>query len=178
MNHLDPRDRGPGVFFYAVEEDGLQDFPTLHCRRLRKRLGLRRQRASNASWLSARVIAAEFAISIADVNAAVELKMPRIDNPYRARALALDLERLERLTARCLDALDKGSLAAGHLLLKTCERRAHMLGLDSPLRVDAVQLIELAGPHETSTENLRRVFEELRRERIAEELPAPPLLPN
>jgi hypothetical protein len=50
-----------------------------------------------------------------------------------------------------------------------------MLGLDSPLRVDAVQLVEIAGARETSTENLRRVFEEMRRDRLAEQ---PPPLPN
>jgi hypothetical protein len=83
---------------------------------------------------------------------------------------ALDLERLDRLTTRCLDAVEKGSLAAGHLLLKVCERRSAMLGTDSPLRVDPVQLIEVERP-ETSTENLRRIFEEVRRERRPSSLP-------
>jgi hypothetical protein len=65
----------------------------------------------------------------------------------------------------------KGSLQAGHLLLKTLERRSAMLGSDAPMRLDVT---EIAGPRETSTSELRRVFEELRGKRSDE----PPSLPN
>jgi hypothetical protein len=42
---------------------------------------------------SPREIADHFSISIADVDAAVDGKMVKLDNAYRLRAVALDLER-------------------------------------------------------------------------------------
>jgi hypothetical protein len=108
---------------------------------------------------------------LADVNSAVDRKMVKVDAAYRARTFALDLERLETLTTRCLEAVAKGSLQAGHLLLKTLERCSAMLGSDAPMRLDVT---EIAGPRETSTSELRRVFEELRGKRSDE----PPSLPN
>jgi hypothetical protein len=109
--------------------------------------------------IAPRTIADQFAVSVADVNAAVDRKMVRVDAAYRARAFALDLERLDTLTSRCLDAVTKGSLAAGHLLILTIRKRAEMLGLDAPMRIDVT---EIAGPRETTTEELRRVFDEMR----------------
>jgi hypothetical protein len=130
--------------------------------------------------IAPRVIAEQCGCTVADVAAAVEARLPKVTNEYRAQLMRLDLERLDQLTAFCLGQMAKGSLAAGHLLLKTLDRRAATLGFDAPVRVDAVQLVELAGPHESSTEELRRVFDEIRRERSAEPSsdPAPPSLLN
>ena len=62
---------------------------------------------------SPRVIADDFGISVAEVDAAVDGKMVKLNNGYRLRAVALDLERLEAMQARFLrDALN-GDLAAG-----------------------------------------------------------------
>ena len=121
---------------------------------------------------SPRTIAEKLGIAVTDVHLATDARMPKVTNEYRARAFALDLDRLELLTTKCLEAISKGSLAAGHLLLKVLERRAYMLGTDAPLRIDPIELV--AKP-ETSTENLRRVFNEMRREHLAEQ---PPPLPN
>jgi hypothetical protein len=118
--------------------------------------------------IAPRVIAEQCGCTIADVAAAVEARLPKVTNEYRAQLMRLDLERLDQLTAFCLGQMAKGSLAAGHLLLKTLERRSHLMGFDSPLRVDAVQLVELSGPQETSTQELKRVFDEIRRERSGE----------
>ena len=111
--------------------------------------------------LAPRLIAERFAISVQDVNKIVDEKMPRVTNEYRARAFALDLERLETLTARCLEQVSKRSMAAGHLLLKTLERRSAMLGTDATIRIDPLEVI---GPRETSTGELLRIFNEIRQE--------------
>jgi hypothetical protein len=81
--------------------------------------------------------------------------MVKLDNGYRLRAVALDLERLEAMQARFLHDALSGDLAAGHLCLKIAERRAAMLGTDAPVRVDAVQLTQVNGPQPTSTDQIR-----------------------
>jgi hypothetical protein len=89
-------------------------------------------------WLlarSPRVIADHFGISIADVNAAVDGKIVKLDNGYRV------------------------DLSAGHLCLN--ERSAAMFGIDAPLRIDAVQLVQDTGPQPTSTERIRVVLDQL-----------------
>jgi hypothetical protein len=108
--------------------------------------------------LPSAVIAEQFGLTVADVNKIVDDRMPRVTNEFRARSFALDLERLETLTRRCLEQVSKGSMAAGHLLLKTLERRSAMLGLDSPLKVD---LAQISAPRESSTEELERILNRL-----------------
>lgn len=126
--------------------------------------------------LTARMIAEQVNVSTADVVRVVDERLPKLTNEFRALSLRLDLERLDQLTARCLEQAAKGSIAAGHLLVKVVETRADLLGTKAPLRIDPIQLVEIAGGTETSTENLRRVyFEELRGQRPAE---PPPGLPN
>ena len=89
--------------------------------------------------------------------------MVRLDNAYRLRAVALDLERLEAMQARFLHDALNGDLGAGHLCLKIAERRAAMLGTDAPVRVDAVQLTQVNGPEPTSTEKIRAAIDRIRR---------------
>ena len=57
------------------------------------------------------------------MDAAVDGKMVKLNNGYRLRAVALDLERLEAMQARFLRDALAGDLAAGHLCLKIAERR-------------------------------------------------------
>jgi hypothetical protein len=38
-------------------------------------------------------------------------------------------------------------------------RRSAILGYDAPLKIDAVQLVEIAAPQETSTERYRRMLD-------------------
>jgi hypothetical protein len=117
---------------------------------------------------SPRAIADDFGISIHDVDAAVDEKMVKIDNAYRLRAAALDLERLEAMQARFLRDALSGDLAAGHLCLKIAERRAAMLGTDAPVRVDAVQLAEVTGPQPTSTVRIGALIDRIRSKRLTD----------
>ena len=97
-----------------------------------------------------RQVAAQFGLTNADVDRIVDSRLPPFTQEYMARSMRLDLERLEMMTLRCIDQLNKGSLAAGHLLLKTLERRASTLGYDAPIRVDAVQLASFDQRSQTS----------------------------
>jgi hypothetical protein len=110
---------------------------------------------------SPRKIAEHFAISIAEVNRIVDRQMVKVDNGFRLRAVALDLERLEEMQMRFLRQALAGDAAAGHLVLKIQERRAAMLGTDAPVRIDPVQLVDAHGPHPTSTDRLRSAIERL-----------------
>ena len=111
--------------------------------------------------LAVRVIAQQVGCSVADVNAAVERRMIKVDNAYRVRAVALDLENLDRLQGVFMQMAANKDVEAGGLVVRIMRRRAEMLGTDSPMRVDPIQLSLVEGRHETSTENLRRIFEEV-----------------
>lgn len=122
--------------------------------------------------ISPRTIADQVGCTIADINAIVDARLPKLSNEFRAQSMRLDLERTDQIISHCVGQMAKGSLAAGHLLLKTREVRADLLGTRAPLRVDPVQLVETINP-ETSTAELRRAFyEEFKGE------PVPPALPN
>ena len=126
---------------------------------------------------SPHVIAEQCGCTIADVSRIVDQRLPALTPEFRLQAMPLDLERLDRMTVRCLEAMEKGSFASGHLLIKAMQRRAEMLGTDAPQRIDASLLIEVTKP-ESSTENLRRVFAEMR-EYFGRQRPEPPhSLPN
>jgi hypothetical protein len=129
--------------------------------------------------LPVRTIAQQLGCTPADVARAIEERLPRIDNAFRMSTFSLDLARLDQLTSKCLEAISHGSLGVGgSLLLKCLERRAQMLGLDAPIRIDPVELVEATRP-ESSTENLRRIFTEMRAEQSAEpQQPNPPKLPH
>jgi hypothetical protein len=111
----------------------------------------------------ARVLAKEFGCTIADVNAAIDRKMVHVDNAYRIRMTALDLERLESMQMRFLPQALGGDLGAGHLVLKICERRSAMLGTDAPMRIDPIQLVVAQHP-EDSTPYYERMITELQRD--------------
>jgi hypothetical protein len=63
---------------------------------------------------------------------------------------ALDLDRLDSLILSNWKAAVSGDIQAGQLILKIIERRAHMLGLDAPVRVEAAHSFS-----EESWQNIR-----------------------
>jgi hypothetical protein len=117
--------------------------------------------ALRLAGVAAREIAKRLSVGLADVDRAVEERMVKIDAKFRAAAIALDTERLEQLLARFLSQAYAGDLSSGHLCLRLLERRSHLLGLDSPLRLDAVVVTQAANP-ESSTEFYERMLDELK----------------
>src|SRR5262252_641679 len=90
---------------------------------------------------SARSIAKELHCTVGEVDASLDRTLPKIDNDARRRYVALDLNRLDALLkvffARAIEKVDA---QAGLLVVKILERRALLLGLDSPQKLDIVQV--------------------------------------
>ena len=88
-------------------------------------------------------IAKQFGCSSSEVEAAVDRRLNYypLDNNMRLRAIKLDVARLEALMVPFyVRALSERDVAAGTLCVKILERRAMLLGLDSPTRIDVVQV--------------------------------------
>jgi hypothetical protein len=90
---------------------------------------------------SARSISKELRCTVGEVDASLDRTLPKIDNDARRRYVALDLSRLDELLkvffARAIENVDA---QAGLLVVKILERRALLLGLDSPQKLDIVQV--------------------------------------
>jgi hypothetical protein len=109
-----------------------------------------------------RSIAEHFRVSIAEINSVIDRRMPKVDNAYRARSVALSLDRLDALETVYQAKALEGDHPSAFIVLRIEERRGAILGTDSPIRVDPIQLIEVAGPKPNSTEELRAALTRLR----------------
>jgi hypothetical protein len=93
------------------------------------------------SGRSARSISKELHCTTADVDASLDRTLPKITNEAKRRIIALDLDRLDELVkvffARAIEKVDA---QAGLLVVKILERKAALLGLDSPQKLDVVQV--------------------------------------
>jgi hypothetical protein len=90
---------------------------------------------------SARSISKELHCTVGEVDASLDRTLPKIDNDARRRYFALDLNRLdELLKVFFARAIEKVDAQAGLLVVKILERRALLLGLDSPQKLDIIQV--------------------------------------
>jgi hypothetical protein len=91
---------------------------------------------------SVRTIAKRFAITSREVEAVIDRKLDcTLDNDLRMRVVKLDLARLDALgSCFFVKAIKDKDTQAGLLCCKLLERRAALLGLDSPTRIDVVQV--------------------------------------
>ena len=109
----------------SISDDGRDDFI------LQERL----------SGRSARSISKELRCTVGEVDASLDRTLPKIDNDARRRHVALDLNRLdELLKVFFARAAEKADAQAGLLVVKILERKAALLGLDSPQKLDIVQV--------------------------------------
>ena len=93
------------------------------------------------SGKSARAISKQLRCTVGEVDAALDRTLPKIDNDARRRYVALDLSRLdELLKVFFARAIENADAQAGLLVVKILERRALLLGLDSPQKLDIVQV--------------------------------------
>jgi hypothetical protein len=111
---------------------------------------------------SVRRIAREFRTDLATVESVVQRCCPVINTQMRLAALALDLERLDELQNVFYSDAMNGDAQAAAICLKIAERRSCYLGLDSPMRIDPVQLAAEAQPQPTSTERIMAALNRLR----------------
>jgi len=93
------------------------------------------------SGRSARSISKELHCTTADVDASLDRTLPKITNDAKRRIIALDLDRLDELLKVFFTrAVEKVDAQAGLLVVKILERKAALLGLDSPQKLDIVQV--------------------------------------
>ena len=112
------------------------------------------------SGRSARSISKQLNLTVGEVNASLDRTLPQIDNAMRLRHISLDLQRLDELLkvffARATEAVDA---QAGLLCVKILERKAAMLGLDTPQKFDIVQVQAQEAPqgHDRIFEMIMRI---------------------
>jgi hypothetical protein len=117
---------------------------------------------------SPRAIAKQLGCSIGDVNRCVDrLAASILDSRYRARTIALELERLDRLTMQFFQTALAGDTAAGSLLVKISERRGDLVGLNSPVKVDLIA--QEPQPRQTSTDRIMAAIDRI----AGKQLPKP-----
>jgi len=93
------------------------------------------------SGRSVRSISKELHCTTAEVDQALDRVLPKIDNNAKLRIIALDLDRLDQLLKTFFTrAMEKVDAQAGLLVVKILERKAALLGLDSPQKLDIVQV--------------------------------------
>ena len=112
------------------------------------------------SGRSARSISKELRCTVGDVDAALDRVLPKLDNAARLRYISLDLQRLDALLKTFFArAIEKVDAQAGLLVVKILERRALLLGLDSPQKLDIIQVQAKDAPsrHERIREAILRV---------------------
>src|SRR6516165_7148668 len=101
------------------------------------------------SGRSARSISKELHCPVSEIDEALDRTLPKITNEAKRRIIALDLNRLDELLKVFMArAIDKGDTQAGLLVVKILERKAALLGLDSPQKLDVVQLQAQGQPSE------------------------------
>jgi len=87
------------------------------------------------------VLARSYVCTVGEVDASLDRTLPKIDNDARRRYVALDMNRLDRLLETFYKrAIENADAQAGLLVVKILERRASLLGLDSPQKLDIVQV--------------------------------------
>jgi len=93
------------------------------------------------SGKSARAISKQLRCTVGEVDAALDRVLPKIDNDARRRHVSLDLNRLDGLLETFYKrAIENVDAQAGLLCVKIMERKAAMLGLDSPQKLDVIQV--------------------------------------
>jgi hypothetical protein len=87
-------------------------------------------------------IAKQYRCASSEVEAIIDRRLNfALDNDMRLKAIKLDVTRLEALMAPFFERATRDrDVAAGTLVVKILERRALLLGLDSPQKLDIVQV--------------------------------------
>jgi hypothetical protein len=108
-----------------------------------------------------RVIARELGCTIDAVNEVLDQLSEEITVQFKVRSIAIQLGRLEALTAIWYEKALAGDPVACALVVKISERLASLVGLDAN-RVDVIQLRAAASPTPSGTEKILRVLEQFR----------------
>ena len=99
---------------------------------------------------SIRSIAAEFGCDPIMAQDTIARMCQSVTTQMKLHAVELELERLDELTAAFHEKAKAGDVQCAAIVLRVSERRAALLGIDSPLRIDAVQARAEAEPTQSS----------------------------
>src|SRR5215510_13744367 len=112
------------------------------------------------SGRSARSIGKELHCPVSEIDESLDRTLPKITNEAKRRIIALDIDRLDELAkvffARAIEKVDA---QAGLLVVKILERKAALLGLDTPQKLDIVQVQPQEAPqgHDRIFEMIMRI---------------------
>jgi len=109
---------------------------------------------------SARSIGKELHCPVSEVDESLDRTLPKITNEAKRRIIALDIDHLDELLKVFFNrAVEKVDAQAGLLVVKILERKSALLGLDSPQKLDVVQVQAHKEPssHERIKEAIMRV---------------------
>jgi hypothetical protein len=112
------------------------------------------------SGQSIKDIAHMFGRSPEAVQAIIDMQCPLVTTDLKIRTIGLELSRLDELHATFHPKAKAGDDRAAAIVLRIQERRAQMLGIDSPMRIDAVQVRAEAVPQPSGVD---RIMEALNR---------------
>jgi hypothetical protein len=113
--------------------------------------------------LSIRRLSREFKISEKGILDSLDRSLPQLSPELKIRIYREDLQRLEALISAHWGSAATGSQSSTQIILRLLERRAAMIGADSPTRIDVV--IERVGEHPDSTTQLLAELDRIAAER-------------
>jgi hypothetical protein len=110
---------------------------------------------------SVRAIAEAFGISPTEAQAVISSQCAPVTTQLKLHTVELELARLDELASVWHPKALAGCAQAAALVLKIQERRSCLLGTDTPLKIDAVQVRAAAMPQQPSS--VDRIMEAIRR---------------
>ena len=118
--------------------------------------------ADAANGETSKAIARRHGCTLKDVHEILDEHAAEVLTPHnRARVLSIELQRLDELHRIFhRHAVETQDPASGTLCVKISERKACLLGLNAPIRLDATQLTDQQ-LQKSSTERIRDVLEHL-----------------
>ena len=116
--------------------------------------------------LSAREIATKYHVTVPEVNEALDRRAGLITEHERARALSVEIARMDKIYSYFDKRAEGGDAAAGNICIKASERKSALLGLDAPVwtRIDAVARVAKVQLQPSSFDKIRAAIDRLRAE--------------
>jgi len=111
--------------------------------------------------LSVLSIAEKYRTDVGEVEAIIARMCPSISMQMKLATIELELARLEELQTAFHTKAKSGCVQSAAILLRLSEARRQLLGLDSPLKVDAVQVRAEAAPTASSVGRIRAALDRL-----------------
>jgi hypothetical protein len=113
------------------------------------------------SGLSVLAIADKYRTDVVEVQAIITRMCPSISTALKLATVELELARLDELQSYFHAKARTGDAQAAAIVLRVSEARRQLLGINSPLSVDVVQVRAEAGPAKSSTDIISEAIERI-----------------